>query len=494
MVFINIIKTVSAAIPANQHVSIIYASDMPVIDLPKVGGYPELASALHAYRNQENTSTFFLFGGDSLAPSPLSSLDRGTHIIDILNSLEPDAMAVSKREFSYFEDELSLRSYEAAFPIVASNVYDKRSEANVDGLLDTTIVEQRGVKIGVISVLENSAISDYLLKHVVIRDPQAAIEESAQLLRQQNADIVVLMYSDYFPFIDQLLDNKIVDLTLTTSPELTKLSDEIMPTHSHAVVLSKLNHLAEVTIDFNNKLAAAPSITWNDKELSSFPTDPIVEGQVKGYISRLNRLLNRPIATVTEDFQTLRSSVRTQENAFANAIADTLRKFANADIALINGGNIRGNRSYVKGQRLTRRDIAEELPFRSKVTVLNISGQQLKQALENGISAVKQVRGRFPHFSGMKVTYDLTKASGERITSIKIANKPIQPSKIYKFATTDYLADGGDGYTVLEECPKISLGYLDPPMIADIFIDSIQERNTLGPSLDARLVNINESR
>nr|WP_166424428.1 5'-nucleotidase C-terminal domain-containing protein [Paraglaciecola sp. 20A4] len=465
---------------------------MPVIDLPKVGGYPELASALHAYRNRNNASTFFLFGGNSLAPSPLSSLDRGTHIIDILNSLEPDAMAVTKREFSYFEDELSLRSYEAAFPMVASNIYDKRSEANVDGLLDTAIVEQRGVKIGVISVLDNSVISDYLLKHVIIRAPRVAIEQSAKRLREQNADIVVLMYSAYFPFIDELLDNKIVDITLTTSPELTKLSDEIMPTHTHAVTLGTLNQLAEVHIDFTDETSAEPLITWSIKELSSFPTDPIVEGQVKGYISRLNRLLNRPIAMVANDFQTYSSSVRTQENAFANTLADTIRTFANADIALINGGNIRGNRAYVKGQQLTRRDIAEELPFRSKVTVLNISGQQLKQALENGVSAVKQMKGRFPHVSGMKVTYDLAKASGERVISIKVADKPVQLSNIYKLATTDYLADGGDGYTVLEGCPRISLGYLDPPMIADIFIDSIQQQKTLGPSLDERLVNTYE--
>ena len=185
--------TSTTSAPNKQNISIIYASDMPVIGLKKVGGYPELASALQSYRNQKNTSTFFLFGGNSLAPSPLASLDRGTHIIDILNSLEPDAMSVTKREFSYYEDELSLRAYEAAFPIVASNVFDKRSQANVDGLLDNVIVEQRGVKIGIISILDESAISDYLLKQVVILDPQKVISDSAYELREQGAELVVLI-------------------------------------------------------------------------------------------------------------------------------------------------------------------------------------------------------------------------------------------------------------------------------------------------------------
>lgn len=480
--------TSTTSAPNKQNISIIYASDMPVIGLKKVGGYPELASALQSYRNQKNTSTFFLFGGNSLAPSPLASLDRGTHIIDILNSLEPDAMSVTKREFSYYEDELSLRAYEAAFPIVASNVFDKRSQANVDGLLDNVIVEQRGVKIGIISILDESAISDYLLKQVVILDPQKVISDSAYELREQGAELVVLMYSYNFPFIDRLLSKDTVDITITTSPEFTNLPNEIMPKHPNAVVLSKLNYLAELKLTLDKESGDISNLTWQEKELSGFPSDPILAGQVKGYTSRLNRLLNQPIATVIRDFQTLRTSVRTQENAFANLVADTVRKFANADMALINGGIIRGNQSYVEGQRLTRRDIAQELPFRSKLAVLTITGQQLKQALENGMSTIEQVRGRFPQISGIEVTYQPKNNVGERITSIKIDGENINPTRSYKLATTDYLANGGDGYQVLDECPKIALGYMDPPMVVDVLIDSIRQQETLGPTLSQRLV------
>lgn len=481
-------QTPSTSVPQERNISIVYASDMPVIGLKKVGGYPELASALQSYRNRKNTNTFFLFGGNSLAPSPLASLDRGTHIIDILNSLEPDAMSVTKREFSYYEDELSLRAYEAAFPIVASNVFDKRSEANVDGLLDNVIVEQRGVKIGIVSILDESAITDYLLKQVVILDPQKAISRSSKTLREQGAEIVVLMYSYNFPFIDQLLSSGIVDVSITTSPEFTNLPNEVMPNHPNAVVLSKLNYLAELNLTLNQSENTITGFTWSEKELAAFPSDPILAGQVKGYTSRLNRLLNQPIATVVRNFQTLRTSVRTQENAFANLVADTVRQFANADIALINGGIIRGNQNYVKGQRLTRRDIAQELPFRSKLAVLTITGQQLKQALENGLSTIEQVRGRFPQISGIDVTYQPKNNVGERVISIKINGEAINPTHSYKLATTDYLANGGDGYQVLDECPKIALGYMDPPMVVDVFIDNIRQQETLGPVLSQRLV------
>jgi 2',3'-cyclic-nucleotide 2'-phosphodiesterase (5'-nucleotidase family) len=465
---------------------------MPVIGQRKVGGYPELSSALQSYRNRRNTSTFFLFGGNSLAPSPLSSLDRGTHIIDILNSLEPDVMSVTKREFTYFEDELSLRSYEAAFPLISSNVYDKRSKANVDGILDYVIVEQKGVKVGVISVLDDSAITDYLLKQIVIRNPQQIITETSRTVREKGADIVILMYSYSFPFIDHLLSKGVVDISITTTPEYTILPSEILPTHPNAVVLNELNHLAEINVIVHKNRTPAFEMSWVEKSLADFSQEPIVAGQVKGYISRLNRLLDQPIAKVTEGFQTLRNTVRTQENAFANSVADSLRVFADADMAIINGGIIRGNRSYSAGQQLTRREIAEELPFRSKLAVLTVTGLQLRSAIENGLSQIEQVRGRFPQVSGIEVKYDSSQKPGERVISITLDGKEIEPTHGYKLATTDYMAQGGDGYQVLNACPQITLGYMEPPMIVDVFLESMRASKLLGPKLNARLVDIHE--
>lgn len=476
----------------SENVTIIYASDMPVVGLKNVGGYPELSSALQLYRNRRDTSTFFLFGGNSLAPSPLSSLDRGTHIIDILNSLEPDVMSVTKREFSYFEDELSLRSYEAAFPLISSNVYDKRSKANVDGLLDYVIVEQKGLKLGVISVLDDSAITDYLLKQIVIRDPQQIITETSRTLREKGADIIILMYSYSFTFIDQLLNKRVIDISVTTTPESTILPDEVLPQHPHAVVLNYLNHLAEINLKVHIGKQPKLEMSWVDKSLSEFTKEPIVAGQVKGYTSRLNRLLDQPIANVTRAFQTKRVSVRSEENAFANAVADSLKSFANADMALLNGGIIRGNRSYTKGQQLTRREIAEELPFRSKLAVLTVTGLQLRGAIENGLSEIETVRGRFPQISGIEVKYDSSQKAGERVVSITLDGKAIVPTRAYKLATTDYMAQGGDGYQVLSACPQITLGYMEPPMVVDVFMESMRNNKELSPKLDARLVDIHE--
>lgn len=465
---------------------------MPVIGQANIGGYPQLAQVLNTYRNQTDSATFFFFGGNSLAPSPLSSLDRGTHIIDLLNSLEPDAMGVTKREFSYFEDELSLRAYEAAFPIVASNIYDKRSETNIDGIVDSIIVEQRGLKIGMMSVIDKTAITDYSLKNIVVLDPRVAIEKHATKLRLQGADLIVLLYSNNFVFIDQLFDEKVIDVSFTTSLDVTTLASETKPTHPNAVMVAKLGQVAIMQTTTKAEQKKQPGISWQAVNLSEYAKDPTIRNQVDGYSARLNRLLDQHIGVVKTDFTTLRHSVRTEQNAFANMLTDTLRKFSHADIALLNGGAIRGNKLYRAGQQLSHRDIAQELPFRSRVVLLNISGTQLIKALENGFSMIESVRGRFPHVAGMQVTYDPDAPVNRRVKSVLINGHPLENKRIYKLATSDYLSSGGDGYNVLEKCPKIVFGYMLNPLIIDVFFDSIRQLNDVNPTLDARLVNINE--
>jgi 5'-nucleotidase/UDP-sugar diphosphatase len=139
-------------------------------------------------------ATFFFFCGGSIGPSALSKLDRGSHIIDILNSLEPVAMGVSKRDFSYDADELSLRSYEAAFPIVASNLKDKRLDATPDGLIDRALITRNGVKLGFISVSDKCIVEEYLLKDITVENSETKIRLIAKELHDAGADLVIGFY------------------------------------------------------------------------------------------------------------------------------------------------------------------------------------------------------------------------------------------------------------------------------------------------------------
>ncbi len=77
--------------------------------------------------------------------------------------------------------------------------------------------------------------------------------------------------------------------------------------------------------------------------------------------------------------------MRGQETAIGDFFADTMRAVAGADVALLNGGGIRGNRLYESGTKLTRKDIARELPFNNQLVTLELAGADLRAALENAV-------------------------------------------------------------------------------------------------------------
>jgi 5'-nucleotidase / UDP-sugar diphosphatase len=141
--------------------------------------------------------------------------------------------------------------------------------------------------------------------------------------------------------------------------------------------------------------------------------------------------------------------VRTGEAAIGNLIADAMRDVTKADVALMNGGGIRADKEYAAGSDITRKDILSELPFGNVTILVEVSGKQLREALENGVSKIEDGAGRFAHVSGMKVEADATKPAGGRIVSAMVGDKPLDDAASYKLATNDFLLSGGDGFTSL---------------------------------------------
>ncbi len=472
---------------ADAHqLTLVYAAELPLIKNEPYGSYAQLATLLEQTREQHADVTF-LFGGGSLAPSMLSSFDRGAHIIDILNTLEPDAMAVAKREFSYFEDEFSLRAYEAAFPMILSNATDPLTGANIDGAVRRLIIEKSGAKIGVVSVIHNSVVEEYLLQRLQITDPAAAVETQVEYLKKEGADIIVLMTSDKHDFVDQLLKQNTVDLVLRTDPHFTLTSDNQHSSNAQEYVfITTPGTAAVINVDWQDG-DAEKQISVNTQSLNQLPVNKPVEAQINAYDDRISTLLGEEIATLSTSMNTQRYDVRTSENGFGNLISDALRDASHTDAALINGGAIRGERIYTPGHVLTREDISTELPFRSRITVLRIAGRHLKAALENGLSQVEQVTGRFPHVSGLTMNVDLNSPAGQRIKYLTVNEKPIEDARIYTLATSDFLAGGGDGYDALTMGTEVPFSQQVTPLIADIVISVFRRNQTVAAKKSGRI-------
>jgi 2',3'-cyclic-nucleotide 2'-phosphodiesterase (5'-nucleotidase family) len=89
------------------------------------------------------------------------------------------------------------------------------------------------------------------------------------------------------------------------------------------------------------------------------------------------------------------------------------------------------------------------LPFRNQLVVMTVKGSDLREAIENGLSRLPAIAGRFPQVSGMRVEYDMQRPPGSRVVSIEAGGAPLDPNRMYKVAINDFMARGGDGYTAL---------------------------------------------
>ncbi|KAH6946620.1 hypothetical protein HPB50_014211 [Hyalomma asiaticum] len=124
-----------------------------------------------------------------------------------------------------------------------------------------------------------------------------------------------------------------------------------------------------------------------------------------------------------------------------------------SDLAILNSGTLRSDRIHRKGA-FTMRDLVTVLPMMDSLIVLSATGDQILQALENGVSQYPKLEGRFPQVSGVSFAFDPKKPPGQRIDPqfVRIGDEPLDKDQKYRLVTKNYLAQGKDGYDVFKEC------------------------------------------
>jgi 5'-nucleotidase/UDP-sugar diphosphatase len=205
--------------------------------------------------------------------------------------------------------------------------------------------------------------------------------------------------------------------------------------------------------------------------------------------SLLGEALDVALARLDTPMDSRTTTVRGEEAALGNLVSDALSSHFAADMALINGGGLRGNRQYQPGQSLTRRDLLSEMPFGNSVMLLEVSGAQLLSVLEYTLSSVETKSGRFPQVSGLAITYDPARAAGKRIVKVLAGGKPLDPKRLYRLATIDYLAGGGDGYQALK-AGKVLVNAEAAPLLVNVVSDYVAAKGNVAPKIEGRVVAV----
>ncbi len=454
------------------------------------GGLAEIMTLVRAERGGAKNS-LFTFGGDLLSPSLLSAKTQGAHMIDLFNAMGVDLAGLGNHEFDFGPENLQARLAESRFPWLAANVTRKDGQPFA-GLAPIWVREIDGIKIGAFALLTPEAsVESSPGPDIVIAPVQEAAKAAIAALKEQGADVILAL----------------THMALSEDRALAKANpdiDVILGGHDHdpisiyegGALILKAGYdahylaVADLTIvkkvkDKDVRVSVLPA--WRFLTSAGAAPDAEIAAKIAPYNEALDKELGVPLGTTETDLDSQRASVRTGEANMGNLIADAMRVVSGAEIALANGGGIRGDKVYPAGAVLTKKDILTELPFGNILVVVDIAGADLLAALENGVSKIEDKAGRFPQVSGMKVVFDARKPAGSRIVSVKIGEADLDPAKTYRLATNDYLLDGGDGYGALKK-GTIVLGAKGGPLLAGAVMDYIAKLGKIAIGIEGRII------
>ena len=209
--------------------------------------------------------------------------------------------------------------------------------------------------------------------------------------------------------------------------------------------------------------------------------------RVAAAVAELDKDLDVAAGVTQTALDSRKASVRGHETAFGNFIADAVRAATGADVAIINGGGIRGDRQYPAGLKITRKDMFNEMPFGNKAVMIEVLGRDLREILENGVRFAGKGDGRFAQISGMRIKGRKDAVPGSKLTGIEIGGAALDEAKLYKVATSDFMASGKEGYDAFGR-GKVLIGEVEGKLLVSLVIEAIEKAGTIAPVVEGRIV------
>lgn len=453
------------------------------------GGLARLMTLVNRER-AAGGEVLFTHGGDSISPSLLSGFDKGAHIIDLFNEAELDLMVLGNHEFDFGAAVTRQRVAEARFPILSANAVDDASGAALEGTLATWTHEAGPYSVGFIGLTTPETPEISSAEGVSFQPLVETARRLSDKLREQGADLVVaLAHTGIAEDLELVNGDSGIDILLSGHDHLEITYYNGQRAFVEAGSQGEKLMVVEVVMD-TVEGRGGPEFVWEPQfrilSTAGVEPDAAMAGKVQGYLDQLSKELDIALGKSSVPLTSERAKVRGEETALGNLIADAMRQGVQADVALTNGGGIRGDKTYPAGVTLTRRDIQTELPFGNRTVKLKVTGAQLLEALEHGVSNVEEGAGRFPSTSGIAMTWSRNALPGERVKSVSVNGKPLDPMASYTVATNDFLAKGGDGYAIFTEAETL-IDAAAAKYMASMVMDFVAAAGEVAPKVEGRV-------
>ena len=480
----------ATAFAQSANLTVLHVNDVYEISAKRgKGGLAELATLLRRERARADNHLTTL-GGDLISPSVMSGLTKGTQMIELMNAIGLDVAGFGNHEFDFGSDVLADHIAASKFTWLATNTLG--ADGKPFGGAKATMTRPLGeLTLGLFSLLtpETEHLSSPG-KDVSFTPAIDAAKAAVASLKDQGADVIMaLTHLDIAKDRELARSVKGINVILGGHDH-----DPIMFYEGGTLILKAgydAHYLAVADIAFEKKetrrgVRVSMLPQWRLISTSGVEADAEIAALVKTHEDRLDKELDVAVGTTSVELDSRRATVRAMESNMGNLIADAIRDGVGADVGLANGGGIRGDRTYDPGTTLTRKDVLTELPFGNVTVLIELSGADLLAAIENGVSRVEDVAGRFPQVSGMTFAFDPKRPKGARVVDIAVGGQPLDEAKMYTVATNDYVLAGGDGYASLKK-GKAIIDAAGGTLMATMVMEYIAKRGTVSPKVEGRI-------
>ena len=416
--------------------------------------------------------TLIVGAGDMFQGTIDSDLLKGEPVVSIMNNVGFDAMAVGNHEFDWGRETLRERAQQASFPFLAANMIEKGTNKVPSFIKPYLIVEKKGVKIAIIGIATPETaykahpqfVSDYRFL-----DPAKTVHSLMPELKRQGAEVVVVLSH---------LGCELDAQTNTIRGEAALLANRIsgaaviITGHSHAKLAGAVNGIPIIQAGYNGRAVGKVNLVYSreNKKVISAVTN-VAEIPLEGLagdlaVSRIIQEAQSQTAAIKQqvigEAKTRLSHGRYELSLLGQWTTDNMREASKADIAFQNGGGIRTGELF---GAITKASLYQLFPFDNQVVVVEMTGSEIVKTLEYGIDNKKI---GMLQFSGLRVTYDYSRPLNKRVVQAVLSTgKKLEKSQYYKVAVNDFMAAGGDGFTMFSAARNIKNTHLSIRQIVE---------------------------
>lgn len=456
-------------------------------------GLAEMAGAVKAYK-KNHSATFWFDAGDTFHGLSRTILSHGENIIPLLNQAGIDVFVPGNHDFDYSSEKLERLVKDLKATTLSANVVRKNNPAERLFPAQKIFTLKDGTKIGVYGLTTPETAykaSPLSVGNVEFLNPVEVSKKIVAELRPQCDILICIMHMGVdksSEFTSERIAREVggIDLIIDGHSH-TELPEGLQVGETLIAQTGCYGHfLGKVTIDVEDKkIISKKAQLLNAAEVAKVSPNP--DKKIAKSIDRIDKhfekYLNEVVATSDKFLTGERKFLRREETELGNLLADAFRWRANADIGFLDGGNIRTD---LPEGKVTRGDIFAIQPFFNSLMKFEISGATLREVLEHSVKDYPEISSVTPQVSGITFSFDCRKPVGNRTSDILVGGAPLDDNKIYTIAVTDFLASGGDGFTMLKD-----LKMLDKFETTDLVLTEYLQKVGMKNISVSRIKNLN---